>query len=106
MEDMTYRAFFGDAARDFQLTAPMILELERVTGAGIGGLCTRLFRNDFKHVEVAETIRLALIGAGEKPERAAELVATYVANRPLSETLPIAVGILETLWFGAKREAA
>jgi hypothetical protein len=104
--DMTFRAFFGDRVRAFHLTAPMIAELERVTGAGFGGLCSRLFRGDFKFAEVSETIRLALIGAGEKPERAAELVAVYVADRPLSETLPIAIGILETRWFDRRADAA
>lgn len=96
-----HRAFFGDGERDFTLTPPMIIELERVTNAGIGGLCRRLFAGDFRHVEVLETIRLALIGGGEKPEVAASLIAAYAANRPLIEVFPLAVAILECAWFGS-----
>jgi len=96
----SHRAFFGDAEREFQLTPELITELERKTGAGIGGLCKRLFANDFHYGEVLEVIRLALIGGGEKPETAAALVSAYGAHRPLIETYPLALSILETLWFG------
>ena len=102
MSDTTHHAFFGDGERDFRLPPKMIIELERKTGAGIGGLCQRMFRREFGINEITETIRLALIGGGEKPERAAELVAAYVNDRPLAETYPLAVAILETLWFGKK----
>jgi hypothetical protein len=95
-----HRAFFGDVERDFRLTPELIIELERKTGAGIGGLCKRLFANDFRHAEILETIRLALIGGGEKPQTAASLIAAYAASRPLIETFPLAVAILETAWFG------
>lgn len=100
----TYRQFFGDAERAFCLPPELILELERLTGAGIGGLCRRLFAGDFHHAEIMATIRLALIGGGEQPEQAAALIAAYALNRPLSETYPVAVAILETLWFGAAQE--
>lgn len=106
MSDTSHRQFFGDAEYSFKLTPPMILELERKTGAGIGGLCRRLFNGEFKHNEIIETIRLALIGGGTAPATAASLVAAYVGNRPLSESYPIAVSVLEVLWFGRKREAA
>jgi hypothetical protein len=106
MPENVHTQFFGDKERPFALTAELILELERITGAGIGGLCRRLFAGEFKHVEIVETIRLALIGGGEAPERAAELVATYAKNRPLAETYPLAVAILEALWFGKAKEDA
>lgn len=99
----THRAFFGDAERAFSLTPELIVELERATGNGIGGLCRRLFIGEFHHAHIAETIRLALIGGGETPQRATELVATYATPRPLAETYPLAVAILETLWFGAAK---
>lgn len=79
------RQFFGDAQRDFCLTPEMIAELERVTGAGIGGLSRRLFAGDFRHLEIITTIRLALIGGGETPENAAGLIAAYVDPKPLTQ---------------------
>jgi hypothetical protein len=95
-----HAAFFGDATRIFKITPCLIVELERKTGAGIGGLCRRLFAGEFQHSDIIQTIRLALIGGGEKPESADALVAAYAADRPLSETYPLAVSILEALWFG------
>lgn len=100
MSDGAHRQFFGDRERAFAITPELIAELEHRTGAGIGGLCRRLFRGDFHHADITETIRLALIGGGETPTDAARLVATYAANRPLGETYPLAVAVLETLWFG------
>ena len=102
--EMTHRAFFGDGERDFRITPELIIELERKSGAGIGGLCRRLFAGDFKHSDVTETIRLALIGGGTSPKDADALVAAYAVKRPLSEIYPLAVSILETLWFGASQK--
>ena len=65
-----HRAFFGDGERDFALTDPMIAELERLTDTGIGALFLRLTRNDFRLADLAEIIRLGLIGAGTNPQEA------------------------------------
>lgn len=106
MTDLTHQAFFGDAQRSFRITPELIVELERKCNAGIGGLCRRLFAGDFKHADVTETIRLALVGAGTSPKDADALVAAYAVNRPLSEIYPLAVSILETLWFGVAKKGA
>jgi hypothetical protein len=95
-----YAAFFGDAEYAFRLTQPQITELEAKCGAGIGLICTRVFHRQFSQADIAETIRLALIGGGLDPKRAAALVVAYVAVRPLSETYPIASKILERVYFG------
>lgn len=104
MSDTTHRAFFGDAERDFTLAPALILELERVTGSGIGGLFNRLMTRDFRHIDLTETIRLGLIGGGATPEEAKALVDTYAIGRPILDTYPLAVGIFEALMFGTKRE--
>jgi hypothetical protein len=104
MNDMTHRAFFGDAEYNFRITPELIVELERKCGAGIGGLCRRLFAGDFRHGDIIETIRLALIGAGTSPKDADALIAAYAVNRPLSEIYPLAVSILETRWFGTAKK--
>jgi hypothetical protein len=102
-----HTAFFGDAEYPFRLTTKMTLELERVTGAGIGALCTRVFNKQFTHSDISETLRLSLIGAGMSPERAASLIAIYAVDRPLIETYPTAVAVLELGWFGhPKHEVA
>ena len=57
---MKHRAFFGDAEYVFALPVPMIIELEKKTGVGIGALCSRLFASQFSHSDIVETIRLAV----------------------------------------------
>ncbi len=102
---MSFPAFFGDNEHEFKLTPALVLELERKTGAGIGALCSRVFAKQFAQSDINETIRLALIGGGTAPDRAASLIASYATDRPLSETYPLAVSILEDRWFGQPHEA-
>lgn len=100
MSDVTTVAFFGDAEHPFALTKWAIDELEKLTGVGIGALTLRVPTGDFRHIEIVETIRLALIGAGMAPQTAAHMVDTYARPRPLAETFPLAVRILHRLWSG------
>lgn len=104
MTDTTHRAYFGDGEHDFAITPELILELERTTGSGIGALFQRLCAGTFHHTDMAEVVRLGLIGGGEAPERAASLVAAYATHRPISESYPLALSILEALWFGKSKE--
>ena len=96
----TLTTWFGDAERSFALTPILIEELERKTGAGIGAVAKRLFAGQFSHRDMLETIRLALIGGGEKPQVAASLTEVYAANRPINEALPLSISIMETLFLG------
>jgi len=97
---ITYRDFLGDAERDFALTSTVVPELERLAGSGLGALFSRLSTQDFRFLDLAETIRLGLIGAGESPKEAARLVKLYVEDRPVFETLPVAVKIMEARFYG------
>ena len=106
MTSTAHTAFFGDAEYTFRFTRPLILELETKCGAGIGAICHRMFARQFTQTDIAETIRLSAIGGGASPKRAAELIAAYVADRPLSDSYPLAAKILEKLWFGNPSEAA
>lgn len=100
------RLFFGDAEYDFRLSVPLVLELERVTGQGIGGLSKRFFEGLFSHREITETIRLGLIGGGNEPEHAAQLVATYSEILSVTELYGIALPIIEQLIFGPVKDIA
>lgn len=102
---ITHRAFFGDGERSFTLTDPMISELERLTGTGIGSLFTRMVRAEFRLNDLAEVIRLGLIGAGTSPEDAARLVETYARHRPIGEILPLALSIMDARWSGTEAAA-
>ncbi|MEH2542823.1 gene transfer agent family protein [Bradyrhizobium sp. AZCC 1699] len=99
-------AFFGDGEHQFKLTTPLIVELESKCGAGIGTIAARVFARQFSQCDIVETIRLAAIGAGMPPKRAAEMVAAYVADQPLIASWPLASRILEHVWFGEPHREA
>jgi hypothetical protein len=94
------KTFFGDGERAFELPLPQLKELERLLGAGFGAIFNRVFQRNFGIRDVLETIRLGLIGGGASPQEAAELVVAYGNDRPLAEIYPIALAILEAVWFG------
>lgn len=98
-----YTTFFGDQEHTFKLTPEMIRELETKRGA-FGALCNRMWARNFAQEDIAETIRLALVGGGAAPKRAAELIAAYVEGRPLIESYEIAAKILERALFGNPNE--
>lgn len=99
--DAALTRFLGDREHTFRLTPKFIPELEHVTGAGIGTLFKRLAEGHFHFAEIMHTIRLGLVGGGMCPKDAAHLCSSYVEDRPIAETWPIALAILERLWLGA-----
>lgn len=101
---ITHTAFFGDGPHAFALTDEMILELERLAGAGIGALYLRTVAGAFSMADLPEIIRLGLIGAGTAPETALRLCSTYARNRPIGETFPLALDILDARWSGAAKQ--
>ena len=101
---ITHKAFFGEQEHTFALTDAMIIELEAKTGVGIGTLYQRAIAMQFGLADITETLRLALIGGGASPEEAQRTVATYAANRPMNETLPIVLDVLDARWNGPSEE--
>ena len=102
---ITHRAFFGTAEHSFTLTDHMITELERLADTGIGAFYQRVVAMHFNAADVAEIIRLGLIGAGMHPQEAMHLVDTYARNRPMAETFPLALDILDARWNGTAAPA-
>lgn len=84
---------------------PHLLELERVTGVGVGRLTARVIQGEYSSTDLTETVRLALIGGGATPAEALALSRTYVADRPLKEGHALATEILLAAWNGTSRTA-
>ncbi|SFI84471.1 gene transfer agent family protein [Celeribacter neptunius] len=99
-EQITYTGFFGDRDHAFCLTDPMLAELERITGLGVGALYFQFVNGAYPVNLLTEVIRLGLIGGGADPEDAKRLCDAYAANRPLSEVFPLAFEIMEARWSG------
>lgn len=94
-------ARFAGRRRRFCLRIGEIGELEELCGSGVGAIWKRLALLEFRHADIRETIRLGLIGGGELVPGAAEtLVARFVDDHPLAETVDLAVSIMRALIEG------
>lgn len=91
---------FGDETYSFRLTVTGAIELETKCDAPIAVIIGRVNQGAYKLNDLRETIRLGLIGGGMKPVEALKLVRSYVDERPLAESVPIARAILFGLMFG------
>jgi hypothetical protein len=97
---MKHVAFFGDGEKTFALTPELIVELERKTGIGFGAFYARFMAAQFHFADIIEVIRLGLIGGGTAPAAAQALVDAYAKPRPILETFPLALDIVEAKWSG------
>lgn len=95
-----HRAFFGDGEYTFCLTDPMLAELEKITGLGVGALYFQMLNLAYPAEYLREIIRLGLIGGGMNPEQAKRLCDAYGVNRPLAEVLGLAFEIIAARWTG------
>lgn len=102
---MKHTAFFGDGEKTFALTTPMIQELERKTGHGIGLIFRRIQQHQFSLQDISEVIRLGLIGGGTKPAIADAMVKTYVDGQPLVESMEIALDVIAARFLGSEGAA-
>lgn len=101
-DQITLNAFFGNRERSFCLTDAMLAELERIANLGVGALYYQFVNGAYPANLLREVIRLGLVGAGMDPEEAKRLCDAYAANRPLSETFPLAFEILDARWSGVE----
>jgi hypothetical protein len=100
-----FKGYFGDGEHVFELTPPMIEELERKTGVGVGIVVNRVSAMLFSFADLIEIIRLGLIGGGMAPVDAQRMVDTYAKGRPISEFYPLATGAIQKLMFGDREPA-
>ena len=107
MSDTAFATFLGDGEYCFDLRGKQVAELERLAGTGIGSLFKRLTEGHYRHADIRNVISLALIGSGEMtPKLASDFCDAWVTDRPILESYPVALSILERLWFGAPTVAA
>ena len=104
---MKHVAYFGDGEKTFALTMPMIAELERKAGVGIGAIYQRVALTLQFHVsDVIEIIQLGLIGGGTAPAEAQSLIDAYTPEQPLIPLAMLAVDILNARWNGEAQDDA
>jgi hypothetical protein len=107
MRDARLRGIvFADGEYDFRLGWGQIVELQELVNAGPHFVLNRLHSGEWRVEDIAEIIRLGLLGADEtmKPSVASGLVKRYVKERPLMENHTLAVVILTAALVGAGEE--
>ncbi|WP_375597571.1 gene transfer agent family protein [Devosia sp. Naph2] len=96
---------WADSDYTFRLRWSELILLQEATDAGPFALLERLAGKHWLVGDISHTIRLGLIGGGQKPEEALKLVRNYVESRPPAENVMLAYAILAAGVQGAPDEA-
>lgn len=99
-------ADIGDGKqRRFFLGADELRQIKAETGRGFYSLYSN-FHLDALPGEVAAVLRLGMIGGGEDPRQAADIVNYYAAPpRPLRHAYTLAFDCLNAAWVGAEEHS-
>lgn len=96
---------WGDGSYTFRLSWGGLKELQDKCACGPAELFWRLMSHKWLVDDLYEIVRLGLVGGGKTPVDAMKLAHTYVKERPLLESVPIAVEIVSASLFGPPEEA-
>lgn len=86
--------------RSFRLDFGKVMDLEQAAGEGIGAIFLAVIGGQFKASYVYHTIRLGLIGGGERIVDADMLIKGHFDLRPYMENAALAGEILSALMAG------
>lgn len=96
---------WADGEYSFRLGLKELVEHDEKCNAGPAWVARALMDGTWRLPFIRETIRLGLIGAGKLPSEALVLVKRYVDDRPLRESIPLAIAILMAVLTGAEDDA-
>lgn len=96
---------WADGTYPFRLAWGQLAELQEKCDAGPYVVLQRLHNGTWRLSDIADTIRLGLIGGGMKPVDALKQVRTYVEERPPMENVIFAQAILSAALIGAPEES-
>lgn len=95
---------WADGSHHFRLGWGEIAKLQEECDAGPYVILQRLYNGDWKVQDIANVIRIGLIGGGLPPAQALKLVNAYVKTRPPMESLVYAQAIMSAGCVGAPEE--
>lgn len=85
---------WGDGEHRFRTGLKEWREIQEKCDAGLIEIWDRLMARKWRVDDVREVIRVGLIGGGKTPTEALTLVKRYVEDRPLLESVPVAIAVL------------
>jgi hypothetical protein len=95
---------WADGTYSFRLAWGQLAELQEKCDAGPYVVLQRLHNGTWRLSDIADTIRLGLIGGNMTPVDALKKVRTYVEDRPPMESVIFAQAILSAALMGAPEE--
>lgn len=95
---------WADGTYSFRLAWGQLAELQEQTNAGPYVVFQRLHNGQWRVEDIANVVRLGLIGGGMTPAEALRLTRAYVEARPPLENVLLAQGILAAALHGAPEE--
>jgi len=91
---------WGDDDYPFRLGLKELVEHDEKCDAGPAYVAKALIDGTWRLKHIRETVRLGLIGGGMAPAKALALTRRYVDERPLRESIPLAIAILMAILYG------
>lgn len=85
---------WADGTYSFRLAYGQWLELQEAVGCGPLELYVNMLQRKWRVQQLREIIRIGLIGGGATPPAALRLVKLYVEERPMMESVQIALEIV------------
>ena len=85
---------WADGAYSFRLAYGQWLELQEAVGCGPLELYVGLLQRKWRVQQIREIVRIGLIGGGADPASALRLVRRHVEERPILESVPLALEIV------------
>ncbi|MBB5041930.1 gene transfer agent family protein [Shinella fusca] len=95
---------WADGTYAFRLAWGQLVELQEKCDAGPYVVLNRLYGGQWKMEDIANVIRLGLIGGGTKPADALRLTRAYVETYPPLDNVLIAQAVLAAGLQGAPEE--
>jgi hypothetical protein len=95
---------WADGEYPFRLGLGELEAVQEATRAGPAHLLRRLHLGEWFVADLRMPILHGLLGAGMAADRARAMVKTWVDNRPLAESVPIAMTVLAAALHGAPED--
>ncbi len=92
---------FGDGEQTFRLDYKLASAWEKENGSLMANFRYMLSSKSLTLSDARSIIHMGLVGAGQTPSAATAVVTKWVEDRPLGESLPTVLAILEAFLFGA-----
>lgn len=97
--DGSTEADWGGERRRFRLDYGDLGTIESRCGVGIYALLRRMMAGDWRTIDVRQVILLGLERGGCKPGEAVALCRRYLEQWPVTESVPVAIQILNAALF-------